>query len=75
MVDREVGAQLVASFVAIALFIAGLIVLSQQYGQQVNGAIELSPTGGLAAVGFIAVFIVLMPVFGYLVERREFDSK
>lgn len=75
MVDREVGAQLLASLVAIALFIAGLVVLSQQYGQQVDGAIELSPTGGLVVVGFIAVFIVAMPVFGYLVEQQEFDSE
>lgn len=75
MVERKTGAQLVASFVAIGLFVAGLIVLSQQYGEQVDGAIELSPTGGLAIVGFIAVFILAMPVFGYLVERRDFDSE
>lgn len=75
MVDQEVGAQLLASLVAIALFIAGLVVLAQQYGKQVNGAIELSPTGGLVTVGFIAVFIVVIPVFGYLVEQREFDSE
>ncbi len=75
MVEKETGAQLLASLVAIGLFVIGLVVLSQQYGEQVNGAIELSPTGGIALVGFIAVFIVAMPVFGYLVERRDFDSE
>ena len=75
MVDKEVGAQLLASLVAIALFVVGLIVLTQQYGEQVNGAMELSPTGGLVIVAFMAVFIVAMPVFGYLVEQREFDSE
>ncbi len=74
MVEKETGAQLLAALVAIGLFVAGLIVLSQQYGEQVNGTVELSPTGGIALVVFIAVFIVAMPVFGYLVERRDFDS-
>ncbi|PSP17422.1 hypothetical protein BRC62_04810 [Halobacteriales archaeon QH_10_67_13] len=31
----------------------------------------VTPTGGLALVGLIAVFIVAMPIVGYLIERSE----
>ena len=75
-VDKKTGAQILSSIVAIGLFIAGLIVLSAQYGTTgADGAIEMTPTGGLVLVGFIALFIVAMPVFGYLVERADLDSE
>lgn len=34
----------------------------------------LSPEGGLMLLGLIALFILLLPVFGYLVERQDFDE-
>lgn len=74
-VDKKTGAQILASIVAIGLFIAGLIVLSARFGTKSNGAIEMSPTGGLVLVGFIALFIIAMPVFGYLVERADLESE
>lgn len=74
-VDKKTGAQILVSITAIGLFVAGLVVLSGQYGTESNGAIEMSPAGGLALVGFIALFIVAMPVFGYLVERADLDSE
>jgi hypothetical protein len=74
-VDKKTSAQIVVSIAAIGLFIAGLVVLSAQYGTKADGAIEMSPTGGLVLVAFIALFIVAMPVFGYLVERADLDSE
>ena len=74
--DRKTSAQILVSVGAIGLFIGGLILLSAQYGTtRADGAIEMSPTGGLFLVAFIALFIVAMPVFGYLVERADLDSE
>jgi len=41
-----------------------------------NGTSEnvLTPDGGLFLLGLIALFIVLLPVLGYLVEQQEFDE-
>ena len=74
-IDKKTSAQILVSIGAIGLFIAGLVVLAGQYGTESDGAIEMSPTGGLVLVGFIALFIVAMPVFGYLVERADLDSE
>lgn len=42
----------------------------------VNGSTEnaLSSEGGLAVLGLIALFIVLLPILGYLVERNTDDD-
>lgn len=74
-VDKKTSAQIIVSIAAIGLFVAGLIVLSAQFGTESNGAIEISPTGGLVLVGFIALFIASMPVFGYFVERADLDAE
>lgn len=71
--DRETIAQVLVSITAVALFVAGLIVLSISYGYKNDGVVEISPGGGLMLVGLIALFIVAMPVFGYLIERADFD--
>ena len=74
--DRETIAQVLVSITAVALFIAGLVVLSVNYGTEVaDGVIDISPSGGLMLVGLIAVFIVIMPVFGYLIERQDFNGE
>lgn len=74
--DRETIAQVLVSITAVGLFIAGLVALSTTYGTEVaDGVIDISPSGGMMLVGFIALFIVIMPVFGYLIERRDFDGE
>ena len=46
--DRETIAQVLVSITAVALFIAGLVVLSVNYGTEVaDGVIDISPSGGL----------------------------
>jgi hypothetical protein len=74
-VDKKTSAQILVSIGAIGLFIAGLIALAAQYGTKSNGAIEMSPTGGLVLVGFIALFIIAMPIFGYVLEQAELNSE
>jgi hypothetical protein len=74
-VDKKTSAQILVSIGAIGLFVAGLVVLAAEYGTKSDGTIEMSPTGGLVLVGFIAVFIVAMPVFGYVVEQADLDSE
>jgi hypothetical protein len=59
--DRETIAQVLVSITAVVLFIAGLVVLSISYGTEV--------------AGLIAAFIVIMPVFGYMIERQDFDGE
>lgn len=75
-VDKETAAQVLVSVTAVALFIAGLVVLVAEYGTtESDGGIEISPDGGLVLVAFIALFIVVMPVFGYLLERTDLESE
>lgn len=74
--DRETVAQVLVSVTAVALFITGLVILSSTYGtDSSNGTIEISPDGGLVLVGFIALFIVVMPIFGYVLEWLDLDSE
>jgi hypothetical protein len=35
----------------------------------------LSPDGGLVLIGLMALFIVLMPIVGYFIERGDFDDE
>ena len=66
--DRETVTQIVLSFVAVLLFIAGSIFVSTNYGA--NG--DLTEQGGVALVATIGAFIVVMLAAGLYLERREF---
>lgn len=35
----------------------------------------VSPEGGLALVGLLALYVLFMPIVGYLIERQERDSE
>mgnify|MGYP006977846308 FL=1 len=60
--------QISLSTVAVLLFIAGSVFVSMNY--EANGT--LSQQGGVALVGVIASFIVLMLAAGLWLERQEF---
>jgi len=66
--DRETVTQIVLSFVAVLLFIAGSIFVSTNFGT--NG--DLTEQGGVALVATIGAFIVVMLAAGLYLERREF---
>lgn len=73
-VDRKTVAQVLVSVIAVALLIAGLIMISGMYGANNGGETQISPEGGLYLIGLLAVFIVIMPIFGYIVERTFPDE-
>jgi hypothetical protein len=66
--DRETVTQIVLSFVAVLLFIAGSIFVSTNYGTNGN----LTQQGGVALVATIGLFVVVMLAAGLYLERREF---
>lgn len=66
--DRETVMQIALSAVAVLLFIAGAVFVSTNYGTNGN----LTQQGGVALVGAIGVFIVLMLAAGLWLERQEF---
>ena len=66
--DRETVTQIVLSFVAVVLFIAGSLFVSTNYGA--NGT--LTEQGGVALVATIGAFVVVMLAAGLYLERREF---
>lgn len=75
-VDRETIVQVLVSVTAVAVFVAGLAVLTLTYGTSENGGVPtISPDGGLMLVGLIAIFIILMPMVGYVLEQMDFDSE
>jgi hypothetical protein len=66
--DRETVTQIVLSFVAVLLFIAGSVFVSTNYGTNGN----LTQQGGVALVATIGLFVVVMLAAGLYLERREF---
>lgn len=75
VLDRVTIAQVLVSVIAVVLFVIGLVIISSNYGVQNGGETQITPDGGLFLVGLIALFIVIMPVFGFLVERMKPDDE
>ncbi len=69
--DEETIRQILLALGVVVAFVAGLVGVSQSYGT--NGT-TLSETGGLAMVGLLAGFILLMAAVGLWLERQDFDS-
>ncbi|PSQ59220.1 MAG: hypothetical protein BRD23_04995 [Halobacteriales archaeon SW_9_67_25] len=72
-VDAEMVRQVALSAGAVALFVVAAVVVGRTYGETAPGT-ELTPTGGLALVGVLAGFILLMTLAGIWLERQDFDS-
>ena len=67
-VDRETVYQLLLAGGAVALFIAGAVYVSSNYGTNGN----LTGEGGMMLVGVLGFFILLMLGAGLFLERTEF---
>lgn len=67
-VDRETVYQLLLAGGAVALFIAGALYVSSNYGTNGN----LNTEGGVMLVGVLGFFILLMLGAGLFLERTEF---
>jgi uncharacterized membrane protein len=72
--DRATIAQVVVSVIAVAMFVAGLVVISTMYGSDSGEGVQISSEGGMALLGLMAVFIIVMPALGYMVERMKSDE-
>lgn len=66
--DRETQLQIVVSTIGVAFFIAAAVYVSSMY--TVNGG--LSEQGGIALVGVIGLFVVVMTIAGLWLERQNF---
>jgi hypothetical protein len=70
--DEETVRQILVAGLAVAAFVAGLFFVGQTYGT--NGGSTVSATGGVALVGLLGGFIVVMALVGLWLERQDFDS-
>jgi hypothetical protein len=68
--DRETVWQVSAAVVAVLLFVGILVAVSSAFAA--NGTI--SATGGLALVGAVLVFVLVMNGAGLWLERMDFDE-
>ncbi|MBV0925539.1 hypothetical protein KTS45_15135 [Halomicroarcula limicola] len=66
--DREAVMQIVISGVALVVFVAAAVFVSTNYAS--NGG--LTDQGGVAIVGAIGLFIVVMLAAGVWMERQQF---
>jgi len=81
MVERRTVAELALSALAIAVFVAGSYVVSTTYAAPGNATSNASvppsvvPEGGLALVGVIAAFVLVVAVAGLLMYRQDFADE
>ncbi|WP_224333195.1 DUF7472 family protein [Haloprofundus halobius] len=62
--DGETLREIIVSVVAVSLFIVAVLFIGTSYGGS-----NLDPTGGLALVASIALFVVLMALVGLFLSR------
>jgi hypothetical protein len=66
-IERETVVEAGVSFAAVLVFIAAVAVVGTTFGTD-NG---LSGTGGLAVLGAVVLFVVVMTLVGYWLSFRE----
>ena len=80
MVERRTVAELGLSALAIVVFVAGSYVVSTTYAAPQNATANASvppsvvPEGGLALVGVIGAFVLVVAVAGLFMYRQNFDD-
>jgi len=68
--DAETVWQIIVAFGAVAIFLGVAVIVSGRFSANGN----LTPTGGLALVGSIAVFVIVMALAGLWLERQDFED-
>jgi len=66
-IERETVVEAAISFGAVFLFIAAVVVAGMQF--RTNG--NITETGGLAMLGAIGLFVVVMTAVGFWLARQE----
>lgn len=64
-VDAEMRRKIVASTLAVLVFVAALVVVGATYNSD-----GLSRTGGYALIATLVLFVILMAVVGLLLDRE-----
>jgi len=67
-IEREAVVQVVISAIALVTFVAATVVVATNYSANGN----LTSQGGVAIVGAIGLFVVVMVAAGLWMERQEF---
>jgi len=80
-VDRRTVVELAVSTFIIGVFTAGAYVVSQAYASPRNGTVNSSippaiePVGGLALVGTLVLFILVVAASGLFIYSQNFDDE
>ncbi|WP_459193567.1 DUF7472 family protein [Halosimplex sp. J119] len=80
-IDRKFAVELAVSAVSVVVFVGAAYVVSSNYavpGNATNNGSAspiLQPDGGLAMVGVIGLFVVVMAVAGLIMYRVDFDEE
>lgn len=69
-IERGAIAEALIGAGALVVFVAAVYWVSQTYATNS----DLGPQGGLAVVGSIALFIVVLTIAGFWLDRQEFGS-
>jgi len=67
-IEREAVVQVIISAIALMTFVGSTVVVAANYSA--NG--DLTGQGGVAIVGAIGLFVVVMVAAGLWMERQEF---
>ena len=79
-IDRKTAVELAVSAFVIVAFTAGAYVVSLTYASPTNGTTNSSippsvtPDGGVALVGTIAAFVLIIDVVGFEMYRADFED-
>lgn len=65
-IDAEMRRKIIVSLGAVALLLVAFVVIGASFGGS-----GLDPTGGLALIGAITVFVLLMAVAGLYLSRAD----
>lgn len=71
-IDAELRRQITVSLLAAAVFVVGLVAIGSTFG----GSAQLPMEGGMALVGLLAGFVLLMALVGaYLIRAGDGDDE
>ena len=72
--DAETRYQVLIAVGGVLVFIVAAVLVGVTYGENGNSVTAMTPTGGIALVGTVALFILVMAGLGVWLERQEFES-
>ncbi|SEH36571.1 hypothetical protein SAMN05192561_10128 [Halopenitus malekzadehii] len=76
-IDAELRRQIVVSLAAVLVFVVGLVAVGSRFGTGSGSTdgISLAPAGGIALVGLLGGFVLLMALVGvYLMRANGTDG-